>query len=57
MYRARDGKNLWDRYCSDPKIAPAPQSGYCTDLYNWDYTQHNYTTTNIKLHPVDITCK
>lgn len=57
LYRARDGKNLWDRYCSDPKIAPAPQSGYCTDLYNWDYTQHNYTTTNIKLHPVDITCK
>ena len=31
-------------------------SWYYTWLNYWDYTQHNYTTTKIKLYPVDLTC-
>lgn len=29
---------------------------YCTWLDMWDYEQHNYTTTDIVLHPVDVEC-
>lgn len=51
-------KEEW-RFMLNPK--DVPYIGYNRNPYNtplgyWDYNQHNYTTTNIQLHPKDINC-
>ncbi len=44
----------WDANLSADRNAQGPN--YVTWLDFWDYTQHNYTTTKVKIHPVMLSC-
>ena len=58
---AKSSNNSYDIY---PAISwtnfgnsvSSSNSWYNTTMNYWDYTQHHYTTTKVKLHRVDISC-
>lgn len=54
IFEAFNGSNTWNDTCK-PKTATT-NNGYCTTLDYWDYNQHHYTTTKVKLHPITLTC-
>jgi len=54
VYSAYDWSNSWWDSCSNPKWQS--NNWYCTNLNYWDYTQHHYTTTKVKLHKVNLSC-
>ncbi len=54
IYSAYDWSNTGGGTCSDPKWKS--NNWYCTWLDYWDYTQHHYTTTKVKLYRVQLSC-
>lgn len=59
LYKAVKWENKeGQRQLMNPKDVPYNGYGdaYNTPLDYWDYNQHNYTTTNIKFYPKNITC-
>lgn len=51
----------WNNYCPSYNDCAMSSNNdyknkYYTGLNYWDYTQHHYTTTKVKLYPVNMTC-
>jgi len=54
IFSSYNWTNTWANGCSSPKWKT--NTGYCTGLDSWDYNQHKYTTTKVKLYRVEISC-
>lgn len=53
VFEATSGDNRWFTLSSSRSY----RSWYVTGLDYWDYNQHHYTTTKVKLYPVAVKCQ